>query len=239
MRPRLALAIVVVLALALGIVTAQKAWRAVSDPSDDMPRIAVLPFDDFSTGDDKGYLSDAIAEGIITELARSKTYSVIARNSSFKYRDMPADVRQIAKEHGVDYVLEGSQQKIGARLKVAAQLIDAHEGRHLWAQAYDRGIGDLFVIQEEIIRALAFHVGREIERPLPRSDPDQVSALRYYLAGTAAMRQDLAAENNEFARQMAIKAIDADPTAQFGYINMAWAYRIDAVFGWAEKSIRS
>ncbi|RWB19905.1 MAG: hypothetical protein EOQ42_36625, partial [Mesorhizobium sp.] len=73
----------------------------------DMPRIAVLPFDDMSAGADQGYLSDAVAEGIITELSRSKTYAVIARNSSFRYRDKPTDARQIGDELGVDYLLEG------------------------------------------------------------------------------------------------------------------------------------
>jgi TolB-like protein/DNA-binding winged helix-turn-helix (wHTH) protein len=233
-RKRLALVLVALLLLAFGVAVVQPAWRAVPDRSGDMPRIAVLPFDDFSGGDDRGYLSDAIAEGVITELARSKTYAVIARNSSFAYRDGPADVRRIGQDLGVDYVLEGSQQKIGDRLKVTAQLIDARDGSHLWARAYDRGIGDLFVVQEEIIRALASSVGPVIERPLPHSDPDQVSALHYFLAGTAAIRADYSVQSNQFMRQMAMKAIEADPSAQFGYINMAWSYRHDAVFGWAD-----
>jgi TolB-like protein/DNA-binding winged helix-turn-helix (wHTH) protein len=233
-RKRLALVFGALLLLAFALVAVQQDWRGERGRSGDMPRIAVLPFDDFSGGDDRGYLSDAIAEGVITELARSKTYAVIARNSSFSFRDRPADVRRIGEDLGVDYVLEGSQQKIGERLKVTAQLIDARDGSHLWAQAYDRGIGDLFVVQEQIIRALASTVGREIERPLPHSDPDQVSALHHYLAGTAAMRADYSVQSNELMRGMAMKAIEADPTAQFGYINMAWSYRHDAVFGWAD-----
>ena len=136
-----------------------------------MPRIAVLPFDDMSAGADKGYLSDAVAEGIITELSRSKTYAVIARNSSFKYRDQPTDARQIGHELGVDYLLEGSQQKIGDRLKVTVQLLDAGDGSDLWANTYNREIGDLFVVQEEIIRTLADRVGRRIERPCQRAMP--------------------------------------------------------------------
>ena len=108
-RPRLPrlLALAAVLVLAVVIVAGQQAFRTVPAGSDDMPRIAVLPFDDFSSGDDKGYLSDAISEGIITELARSKTYSVIARNSSFRYRDKPTDVPRIGEELGVDYVPRG------------------------------------------------------------------------------------------------------------------------------------
>ena len=103
-------------------------WRAVPVPSSDTPRIAILPFDDISTGADKGYLSDAIAEGIITDLSRSKTYAVIARNSSFRYRDQPSDARRIGDEIRVNYLIEGSQQKIADRLKVNVRLIDEGEG---------------------------------------------------------------------------------------------------------------
>ena len=200
-----------------------------------MPRIAILPFDDISTGADKGYLSDAIAEGIITELSRSKTYAVIARNSSFKYRDQPTDARQIGDELGVDYLLEGSQQKIGDRLKVTVQLLDADDGSHLWANTYNREIGDLFVVQEEIIRTLADRVGRRIERPLPKSDATQVSALHYHLMGIAEIEKDFSAAGNELLRQFELKAIEADPNSQFGYIGLAWSYRNDANFGWHEQ----
>jgi TolB-like protein len=197
-----------------------------------MPRIAVLPFDDISTGADKGYLSDAVAEGIITELSRSKTYAVIARNSSFRYRGQPIDARQIGDELGVDYLLEGSQQKIGDRLKVTVQLVNAHDGSDVWGNSYDREIGDLFVVQEEIIRTLADRVGHRIERPLPTSNAAQVSALRYHLMGEDELRKDFSAAATALLRQYSLKAIEADPNAQFGYIGLAWAYRNDAVFGY-------
>ncbi|MDQ6437733.1 winged helix-turn-helix domain-containing protein [Mesorhizobium sp. LHD-90] len=229
------LAAVVLVAVAIGAYFGVKTWRAAAVRSSDMPRIAVLPFDDFSAGAEKGYLSDAIAEGIITELARSKTYAVIARNSSFRYRDQPSDAKQIGDELGVDYLLEGSQQKIGDRLKVTAQLLNAHDGSHLWANTYNREIGDLFVVQEEIIRTLADRVGRRIERPLPESDAAQVSALRYYLMGGAEIEKDFSAEGNKLLRQFSLKAIEADPDSQFGYIGMAWHYRHDAVFWHAQE----
>jgi TolB-like protein/DNA-binding winged helix-turn-helix (wHTH) protein len=214
-------------------------WQAAPGRSGDMPRIAVLAFEDMSTGADSGYLSDAVAEGIITELARSKTYAVIARNSSFSYRGKPVDARRIGAELGVDYLLEGSQQKVGDRLKVTAQLLDAQDGSHLWANTYNREIGDLFVVQEEIIRTLADRVGRRIERPLPRSNAARVSALHYHLMGLSEMRKDNSAERNRLLRQFSLKAIEADPDAQFGYIGLAWSYRFDATFGWhAEEHSR-
>jgi TolB-like protein/DNA-binding winged helix-turn-helix (wHTH) protein/predicted Zn-dependent protease len=233
-RRGLVLAAVILVAAAIGA-HGVGIWRAAPVRSSDMPRIAVLPFDDMSTGADKGYLSDAIAEGIITELARSKTYAVIARNSSFKYRDQPTDARQIGHELGVDYLLEGSQQKIADRLQVTVQLIDAGDGSDLWANTYNREIGDLFVVQEEIIRTLADRVGRRIERPLPKSDAAQVSALHYHLMGMAEIRKDFSATGNELLRQLNLKAIEADPNSQFGYIGLAWSYRNDATFGWHEQ----
>jgi TolB-like protein/DNA-binding winged helix-turn-helix (wHTH) protein len=224
------LAAIVLVAAAIGAYYGVEIWRAAPVRSSDMPRIAILAFDDFSAGADKGYLSDAVAEGIITELARSTTYFVIARNSSFRYRGLPTDIRQIGEELGVDYLLEGSQQKIGDRLKVTAQLLNAHDGSHVWANTYNREIGDLFVVQEEIIRTLADRVGRRIERPLPRSDAAQVSALRYVQMGFAETDKDFSAAGNELLRQFSLKAIEADPNAQFGYIGMAFAYRNDALF---------
>jgi class 3 adenylate cyclase/TolB-like protein len=234
-RHRYILVAVVLVAVAIGTYYGAEIWRAGPVPSSDMPRIAILPFDDISTGADKGYLSDAIAEGIITELSRSKTYAVIARNSSFKYRDQPTDARQIGDDLGVDYLLEGSQQKIADRLKVTVQLLDAGDGSHLWANTYNREIGDLFVVQEEIIRTLADRVGHRIKRPLPKSDAAQVSALHYHLMGLAEINKDYTAAGNELLRRFELKAIEADPNSQFGYIGLAWSYRNDANFGWHEQ----
>jgi adenylate cyclase len=227
---------VLLVAAAIGTYYGAVLWRAKPVPSGDMPRIAILPLADMSAGEDKGYLSDAIAEGIITELARSKTYAVIARNSSFKYRDQPTDARQIGDELGVDYLLEGSQQKIGDRLKVTAQLLNTHDGSHLWANTYNREIGDLFVVQEDIIRTLADRVGHRIERPLPKSDATQVSALHYHLMGLAEIEKDFSAAGNELLRQFELKAIEADPNSQFGYIGLAWSYLFDAHFGWHKQA---
>lgn len=224
------LAVVVLVVAAIGAFYGEETWRAAPVRSSDMPKIAVLPFEDFSAGADKGYLSDAVAEGIITELARSKTYAVIARNSSFRYRGQPGDIRQIGEELGVDYLLEGSQQKIGDRLKVTAQLLNAQDGSHVWANTYNREIGDLFVVQEEIIRTLADRVGRRIERPLPRSDAAQVSALHYVMMGFAETEKDFSAAGNELLRQFSLKAIEADPNSQYGYIGLAFSYRNDALF---------
>lgn len=229
---RALIAVAVLVAMLAGVVMVYWPAHKTGNDRDDLPVIAVLPFEDFSTGPDTGYLSDAIAEGVITELARSKSYSVIARNSSFKYRGKATDVREIGKDLGVDYVLEGSQQKSGDRLQVNAQLIDARTGRHLWANLYDREIGDLFVVQGEIIRTLADRVGYRIERPLPATSAARVSALHYAMLGIAEIRANFSAEGVQALRRLALQAVAADPKSPFGYINLAWADRHDAVFGW-------
>ena len=220
------------LCVAVFAVTGWLIWQNDAPDLGDRPRIAVLPFDDFSVGEDKGYLSDAIAEGIITELARSRTYAVIARNSSFRYRETDTDLRQIGEELGVHYILEGSQQKSGVKLRVTAQLIDAASGEHIWAHTYEQEIGELFVVQDAIVRTAADRVGRRIAAPVPTGDPDKVTALHYYLLGRAAIHEEFNSENNAILFEMNRKAIEVDPDSHFGYMGLAFAYRHAASFGW-------
>ena len=115
-------------------------------PQPDRPSIAVLPFANMSADPDQEFFSDGIAEDIITELSRSRSLLVIARNSSFVYRGRNVDVRQIAQELGVRYVHEGSVRRIGDRVRVTAQLVDAETGNHLWAERYDRELSDIFEV---------------------------------------------------------------------------------------------
>ena len=116
------------------------------------PSIAVLPFDNMSTDPEQEFFSDGITEDIITTLSKIGGLLVIARNSSFVYKGMAVDVKQISREQGVRYVLEGSVRKGGRRVRVTAQLIDATTGHHIWAERYDRDLEDVFAIQDEITR---------------------------------------------------------------------------------------
>ena len=205
---------------------------AVTEEPNDRPTIAVLPFDDFSVGADQGYLSDAIAEGIITELARFPLISVIARNSSFRYRDGDTDVRDIGAELGAHYVLEGSKQKSGDDLRVTVQLINARDGTHVWSNSYDQKIGDLFTVQDEIIKTVANRIGVRIERPVPGYDPERVTALNLHLQGVRRIRESFDAEAVAAVIDLNTQAIEADPDAPFGYIGLAHGYRAAATFGW-------
>lgn len=201
--------------------------------SDGIPSIAVLPFDDFSAGDDKGYLSDAIAEGVITELARARYLSVIARNSSFLFRASDKSLREIGEQLGVEYILEGSQQKNGDRLRVTVQLIDTATQEHVWANTYDQPVADLFVVQDQIVRTIADRVGGQlIDRPLPLPDARRVTALHYYLQGLRAVRESVSPETVRLQRETSLKAIEADPESHYGYLGLGWSYRQEAVFGY-------
>ncbi len=124
------------------------------------PSIAVLAFANMSGDLEQEYFSDGIADDIITELSRSRLLFVIARNSSFSYKGRAVDVRQVARELGVRYVLEGSVRRGGERVRVSAQLIDADAGIHVWAERYDRKLTDVFAVQDEITDAVTIAIGR-------------------------------------------------------------------------------
>ena len=120
----------------------------------DRPSIAVLPFANLSADPEQDYFSDGITEDIITELSRFSELLVIARNSSFQYKGKAVDIRQVGRELGVRYVLEGSVRRSGDRIRITAQLIDAITGAHRWAERYDRELHDVFAVQDEVARAI-------------------------------------------------------------------------------------
>jgi adenylate cyclase len=124
-------------------------------PLPDKPSIAVLPFQNMSGDPEQEYFADGMVEDIITALSRIRWLFVIARNSSFVYKGRAVDVKQVARELGVRYVLEGSVRKGGNRVRVTAQLIDASTGAHVWAERYDRDLSDIFAVQDEITASVA------------------------------------------------------------------------------------
>ena len=126
------------------------------------PSIAVLPFQDMSAEQDQEYFADGVAEDIITGLSRNHAFFVTARNSSFTYKGRPVDVKQVAGELGVRYVLKGSVRKGGTRVRITAQLIDATTGNHVWAERYDRELDDIFAVQDEITATIVGVVAPEL-----------------------------------------------------------------------------
>ena len=121
----------------------------------EQPSLVVLPFTDMSPDRNEGHFADGITEDLITELARIRWLFVIARNSAFTYKDRPVDVKQISRELGVRYVLEGSVRRSGQKMRINAQLVDATSGVHQWAERYDRDTGEIFAVQDEITSSVA------------------------------------------------------------------------------------
>lgn len=153
------------------------------------PSIAVLAFDNLSGDASQDYFSDGIAEEILTALGRSAYLSVIARNSSFAFKGKATDVKEIGHELGVLYVLEGSVKRDGERVRVTAHLADARTGDQIWAEHYDRPLGDIFALQDEIAATTAARLGATIERTeaemARRKAPGDLGAYDYYLQGRA------------------------------------------------------
>jgi TolB-like protein len=204
-------------------------------PLPDQPSIAVLAFDDFSAGEDDDYLSDAIAEGIIAELSRFPELFVIARNSSFSFRGTPTHVSEISKRLGVRYLLEGSQQKNGHRLRVTTQLIDAPEGHHLWSETYERELKDLFDVPDDIVRRVVATVAQKVIKFEGRSAPSSLGTRRTALLHHLEARQYLVKstpEDNKRAEQANLSAIRADPAQPYGYVGLAFVHINGHRWGW-------
>ncbi len=141
-------------------------------PLPDKPSIAVLPFDNMSSDPDQEYFADGITEDIITTLSKIPDLFVISRNSTFTYKGTAVDVKQVAQDMGVRYVVEGSVRKSGQRVRITAQLIEAATGHHRWAERYDRDLSDIFALQDEITREIVTAVDVEL------TEGDQIRAWR-------------------------------------------------------------
>jgi TolB-like protein len=176
------------------------------------PSIAILPFDNMNGDPEQTYFSDGITEDIIAELGKYKEFLVIARNSSFQFRNKAHDLAEVARKLGVQYVVEGSVRKIGNRVRITVQLTDASSMAHIWGEHYDRELDDIFAIQDEITRMIAARLARQARTAiasLARARPtDNMSAYEFYLrALPLAAVYETAHEAGPFLRQ----AIKLDP----------------------------
>jgi adenylate cyclase len=208
-------------------------------PLPDKPSIAVLPFANMSSDPDQEYFSDGIADDIITELSRSRSLLVIARNSSFTYKGHAVDVKQVARELGVRYVVEGSVRRSGGRVRVTAQLIDAGTGNHLWAQRYDRDLADIFAVQDDITNAVALAIGPAIadaeQQRVARRPPESLGAWDACVRGQWHLARTDPAEN-EKARSFFNRAIDLDPNLSPAYQGLVYTY-LDEIRLFATRSL--
>jgi TolB-like protein/class 3 adenylate cyclase/tetratricopeptide (TPR) repeat protein len=185
-------------------------------PLPDKPSVAVLPFQNMSGDPEQGYFADGLVDDIITALSRFKGLFVIARNSSFTYKGRVVDIKQVGRELGVRYVLEGGVRKAGSRLRISGQLIDVATGAHLWADRFDGALVDIFDLQDkvaqQVVGAIAPEVDRaEIERAI-RSRIGKMDAVTAHYRGLPLIFYPTTPENNEIAARCFEEAITLDPS---------------------------
>lgn len=183
-------------------------------PLPEKPSIAVLPFSNMSGDPEQEHFADGIAEDILTGLARLRWLFVIARNSSFTYKGRHVDVRQIGREMGVRYVLEGSVRKGGNRIRITGQLIEAETGAHLWAERYDRALDDVFAVQDDITESVIGRIQPEVyaaeHERLKRKPPQRLDAWESFVRGMFLYSQHSDTSTKE-ALTMLDRAVELDP----------------------------
>ncbi|WP_334501365.1 adenylate/guanylate cyclase domain-containing protein [Bradyrhizobium sp. AZCC 1678] len=209
---------------------------SAAPPPPDKPSIAVLPFENLSGDPEQDYFADGIVEEIITALSHLKALFVIARNSSFTYKGRAVDVKQVGRELGVRYVLEGSVRKTANRVRITGQLVDSATGAYLWADRFDGGLGDIFELQdrvtERVVGAIAPAVEQaEIERA-KRKPTESLDAYTIYLRGLAKLYQFANRQANDEALRLFNSAIDLDPEFASAYGRAAFCYAFAKTNGW-------
>ena len=206
--------------------------------------IAVLPFVNMSNDPEQEYFSDGLTEDLITDLSRVSSLFVIARNSTFIYKGQAINVKDVGRELGVRYVLEGSVRRVANRIRVNAQFIDVATGMHLWADRYDRELTDVFALQDEVTRtivaALAVSLTEEDEARMQSVTDTSPEAYDTLLRGNALFSR-YNTEDNVDARDLFAQAIALDPNYARAHANLALTHAVDVLFSWVdepEKSIR-
>jgi TolB-like protein/Tfp pilus assembly protein PilF/DNA-binding winged helix-turn-helix (wHTH) protein len=201
------------------------------------PSVAVLPFGNLSRDPEQEYFADGMTEDIITELSRFRGLFVIARNSTFVYKGRAVDTREIARELGVKYVLEGSVRGGVDRLRVSAQLIDAANRSHVWAERYDREPSDLFSLQDEIVRTLVAAVEPELDdaerRNATSASPERLDAWGAYHRGMWHVYR-FTKEDTAQALAFFMKAIEAAPTHTPGWTGRSFAHFSNVFLGFVD-----
>ncbi len=202
----------------------------------DKPSIAVLPFDNMSGDPDQEYFADGLTEDIITTLSKIAGLFVIARNSSFAYKHQERDVRQIAAELGVRYILEGSVRTVAKRMRISIQLIDAKDGGHVWAERYDRIVDDVFAIQDEITLSVATELQVQLsegeQARIRYTTTSNVEAWENWVRGVAYYRRDVSKDGVGRARDFWERALALDPQSAALNAMLGLIYWASARYGW-------
>ncbi|MBI3757936.1 MAG: tetratricopeptide repeat protein [Deltaproteobacteria bacterium] len=205
-------------------------------PLPDKPSIAVLPFTNMSGDPEQEYFSDGMTDTLITDLSKLSGLFVIARNSTFTYKGHAVDSGEVSRKLGVRYIVEGSVQKVGDRVRINTQLIDATTGGHVWAERYDRALTDIFRVQDEltqeIVSAIEIKLTAEEQARVEHRYTDNLDAYDAYLRGEV-YRQRGTQEANVQARQLFEQAITLDPKFAEAYIGLSLTYWIEWISQWS------
>jgi adenylate cyclase len=247
-RRRMAIMVSIVLMASVGLAIGVVFLKSGSSPDSvtpghdkrialsEKPSIAVLPFKNLSGDPEQTYFSDGITNDIITDLSKFRKLSVIASNTVFTYKDQPVSVKDVSRDLGVQYVLEGSVQKIGVRLRINSQLIDAAKGQHLWAERYDKAFKDLFELQNEIVQTIVSKLAIQIEeterRRVMRRNTTNLKAYDVLLRGQEYVYKSTRHANRE-ARHLFQRALEIDPRYSAAYAELAWTHINDFLYGWS------
>jgi TolB-like protein len=203
----------------------------------DKPAIAVLPFTNLSSDPEQDYFADGIVEEIITALSHFRQLFVIARNSSFTYKGRAVDVKQVGRELGVRYVLEGSVRKAANRVRITGQLVDTATGAHLWSERFEGGLGDIFALQDQVTESVVGAIApalekAEIERA-KRKPTENLDAYALYLRGLARLYQFAGRQANDEALRLFNSAIELDPDFASAYGRATYCYVHAKGSGWS------
>jgi adenylate cyclase len=202
------------------------------------PGIAVMPFDNMSGDAEQEYFADGITEDLITELARFQNLVVIARNSTFTFKGKPIRIKEVARDLGVHYVVEGSVRKAGDRVRVTVQLIEAETEKHVWAEKYDRNLTDIFEIQDEVTKAIIGSLPSRLEAAdvdrVKRKPPQDLAAYDYVLR-SKILHHHGTREANAEAPEVLNKAIEVDPDYAQAYAWKACTLRQAVLRGYADE----
>jgi len=205
----------------------------------DKPSVAVLPFQNMSGDPEQEFFADGMAEDILTTLSKIRDLVVMARNSTFVYKDRAVDIRQVGRDLGVRYVLEGSVRKGGNRVRITAQLIDAQTGDHVWAERYDRTIEDIFEVQDEITREIVVALSVKLtqgEEARVWADRAGNFATWEFLVRALAEQLKFTTEANRESQRLSRRVLDTEPDNPVANITLGWALSIGARYGFVEDA---
>ena len=198
------------------------------------PSIAVLPFDNMSGDTEQEYFSDGLSEDLITALTYWRTFPIIARNSCFAYKGRSVEIKQVARELGAGYILQGSVRKAGARVRITAQLANGINGHHLWAERYDRELDDIFAVQDDIVQRIAAVVAPALDKAEHQRStgkkPEDLPAWDLCLRGKQLLRRN-SREANANARDLFLRAISIRPNYSDAHAGLAQSLNWDIVIG--------